>query len=298
MVDILPTSFRSAPRPGGPPLDSLLCDASRPRSAPFLPRRSGAHDDKLARVIEGEIIPRLMLAQGGLPVRPRILTDGAVAVSPEALDTFTRLTLAYEAAPLVDHVVTLMGGGVSLRGVYLDLLAATARRLGDDWNDDLVSFTDVTVGLSRLQQVVRELGRRFPAREPDAAARAVHLAPAPGEQHAFGLVLLEDGFRRAGWRTSLDTGATADDVVRTVAAEWFDVVGLSATSDTPPAPIASLIAEVRRASRNPRLFVMAGGRLFVDDPGLARELGADATAATAADALSIADEAVKPRAFA
>ena len=101
------------------------------------------------------------------------------------------------------------------------------------------------------------------------------------------------------WRTaSADTGATADDVVRTVAAEWFDVVGLSATSDTPPAPIASLIAEVRRASRNPRLFVMAGGRLFVDDPGLARELGADATAATAADALSIADEAVKPRAFA
>ncbi len=259
---------------------------------PPRPERSSAD---LARIIEGEIIPRLMLAHGqpeeGAPAPP-------ASVGPRTLEAFARMTLQSEAHILTAYVETLLQGGLSLEEVYVDLLIPTARRLGDDWNEDYISFTDVTVGLSRLQQVVRTLGHSIPTRDADGDAPSAYFVPAPNEQHAFGLVILEDYFRRAGWRTWLDTAATREEAVRTVGHDWFDVFGLSATSDTPTEVIVSTIAAVRRASRNPGLFVMVGGRLFIDDPTLAAVVGADAASGTAGDALLIADKAIRPAASA
>lgn len=262
-----------------------------PLDFPRLPRpeRSGAD---LARVIEGEIIPRLMLAHSpsetGAPPQP------AAAVPPRMLETFAQMTLSSEAHTLKSYVEALIQRGLSLDQVYIDLLIPTARRLGDDWNEDVISFTDVTIGLSRLQQVVRALGRSLPTREPADDAPSAYFMPSPCEQHAFGLVIVEDHFRRAGWRTRLDTAATREEAARTLRQEWFDVFGLSATSDTPTAVIASVIAQVRQASANPEIFVMVGGRLFLEDLSLAAAVGADAASASAGDALLIAGKAIRP----
>lgn len=292
MVDILPSGTR-APRGagqaemrGGPAWPTALNFPP-----PSRPARSGA---ELARLIEGEIIPRLMLTHAG---RAAGVIPG-VGVSPEALDMFVSMTLASESPVLAAHVEALVHGGLPLESAYAEILAPTARRLGDAWNDDLISFTDVTIGLARLQQVVRDLAVSFPPAGSDAGARSACFVTAPGEQHAFGLFLLEDQFRRAGWRTWLDTSATREDAAQTVALDWFDVFGLSATADIPVEAVASTVALVRRCSLNPRLFVMVGGRLFVEHPALAEMVGADAATATAADALSVADKAVKAPAIA
>lgn len=269
-----------------------------PRSSvlgfPVRPKRERSKAD-LAQMIESEIIPRLMLAHRpptGAP-EPVVATVG-----PRTLDVFARMTISSEAHTLTAYVETLVQGGLSLETVYLDLLIPTARRLGDEWNEDEISFTDVTIGLSRLQQVVRNLARRFPTREAEPGASSACFVPAPGEQHTFGLCMLEDGFRRAGWRTWLDTGATGEDAAAAVALDWFDVFGIGATSDLPIEAIASTIAHVKTASRNRDLFVMVGGRMFAEDAGLATVVGADAAAFTAADALYVADGAVRARAHA
>ena len=291
MLSSLNTAFDPKTAEGRPlrvqPRSTAPLDFPPPR-----PERSSA---ELARIIEGEIIPRLMLAHGqpedGAPAAP-------TSVGPRTLEAFARMTLHSEAHTLTAYVETLIQGGLSLEEVYVDLLIPTARRLGEDWDEDFISFTDVTVGLSRLQQVVRTLGHSIPTRDADGDAPSAFFVPAPNEQHAFGLVILEDYFRRAGWRTWLDTAATREEAVRTVEHDWFDVFGLSATSATPTEVIGSTIAQVRQASRNPSLFVMVGGRLFIDDPALATVVGADAASGTASDALLIADKAIRPAALA
>lgn len=293
MVGIV-SSLKTIGRRGAAGAEAML---ARTWPAPVMlrpapPARSSAD---IARVIESEIIPRLMLAhapRGGAAPPP------SSAVGPRTLDAFTRMTLSNEAPALTAYVEALVAGGLSLEGAYFDLLAPTARRLGDEWNEDLISFTDVTVGLSRLHQVVHAMRIDFPTRAPDPDARSICLMTAPGEQHAFGLFLLEDQFRRGGWRTWLDTAATREDAAQTVALEWFDVFGLSATSDTPTEVVESTLAGVRGASRNRRLFILVGGRLFDENPGLADAIGADAHCATADHALSLADNAVKPAALA
>ncbi len=267
--------------------------SSTPLDFPAPPRRERSSAD-LAKMIESEIIPRLMMAHGA----PEAAPPPAASVGPRTLDAFARMTLTAEVHTLTAYVETLIQGGLSLEDIYVDLLIPTARRLGDDWNEDFISFTDVTIGLSRLQQVVRTLGHSIPTRDADGEAPSAYFIAAPNEQHAFGLVILEDYFRRAGWRTWLDTLATCEEASRTVSHDWFDVFGLSATADTPIDVITSTIGRVREASRNPGLFVMVGGRLFMEDPALATRVGADAVSETAGGALLIADKAIRPFAVA
>ncbi|NJK90043.1 MAG: cobalamin B12-binding domain-containing protein [Myxococcales bacterium] len=84
--------------------------------------------------------------------------------------------------------------------IFLDLLAPVARLLGDLWLIDLCTFTDVTIGLSRLQQLVRELAPAFEdGHDLRGFGHRALLAPAPGEQHTFGMHLVEEFLRRAGW---------------------------------------------------------------------------------------------------
>ena len=287
--------FGGAPPLASPPLVFPSANASRSTQPEASRREVARSEGDLARMIESEIIPRLMLAHSA-EAGPALVVDRA-AVGPRTLDSFVRMSLTRDAHALADFIETLMEGGLPLSEVYAHLLIPCARRLGEGWEDDSLSFTDVTVALSRLHQVVRTLSWRVPSPAPGDGAPAICLAPLPGSQHTFGLAVLEDGFRRAGWRTWLDPHASMGEPEETLAAEWFDVFGLGVTCDAQLEPIAAIVARARRASCNPDLFVMVGGRLFSERPELARLAGADATAADTSDALLIAGKAVRARAF-
>ncbi len=58
--------------------------------------------------------------------------------------------------------------------------------LGYLWEEDHCSIIDVTLGVGRLQQVLRELSPEFQQYRglPDMRRRAL-LLPVPGEQHTF-----------------------------------------------------------------------------------------------------------------
>ena len=56
------------------------------------------------------------------------------------------------------------------------------------------------------------------------------------------------------------------------------MVGFSLACDSRLDALAAMIHEIRRASRNPALGVLVGGRVFAEQPELAVLVGADATA--------------------
>jgi len=247
----------------------------------------------IGKVVEGEIIPRLMLAHSADPVRvaPAVVQD--LSLGPEVTEQFSKLALGSDSESLMVYVGGLLQRGLTMEGVYVGLLAPAARRIGEYWDDDQISFTDVTIALGRLQQVIRTLGWRLPPAIPgDHGSRSAFFAPIPGEQHTFGLFIIEDYFRRAGWRTWIETQSEAEDTVDTVHGHWFDVIGLGASGAAPIDDIASTVASVRSSSRNPDIFVLVGGRLFMDHPEYVAAVGADATAADGGEALLVADKAV------
>jgi methanogenic corrinoid protein MtbC1 len=118
------------------------------------------------------------------------------------------------------------------------------------------------------------------------------LVPEPGEQHTFGLIMVAEFFRRAGWDVwdqPLNSRAELLDVVRR---EHFSVVGLSIGSVERLDTLAETIRLLRRQSRNSQLRVLVGGAPFIEVPARVREVGADSTATDGAQAIAIAEDLV------
>jgi len=248
---------------------------------------------QLARTIEREIIPRLMLAHR---VTPEQLPQPAGAGQPVCADDvkqFAKLVLSQGEEAAFVSIQALRAREISVESLYLDLLAPTARYLGELWEEDLCNFTDVTVGLGRLQRVLRELspglGRVV---EHPLQGRRVLLLPGPGEQHTFGLVMVAEFFRRDGWDVTGGAWAASADVAALVNAEWFDVVGFSLGAEIHLQALADRIDSVRHASCNRGIAILVGGPVFASEPQLVGVIGADAMAADGREAPDLAERLI------
>ena len=240
-------------------------------------------------LVEREIIPRLVIAHGSddlIEARHTEL-DGHITAEEAAL--FAPLAIDHGACTLLDRVEVFLDRGVSVDTIFVELLAPSARHLGVMWEEDDADFVAVTMALWRLQEVVRELSARVPVRGMGGSTPMHALfSVMPGEQHSFGTVMVEDVFRRAGWTTELVTECDTSQLLALVAATAFDMIGLTVTGDRHCETVPSVINGLRSVSRNPHVAIMVGGRIFNEEPDLATQLGADATACDATQALEVA----------
>jgi methanogenic corrinoid protein MtbC1 len=258
--------------------------ARRPHAAPRLMPR-------LLKILEGEIIPRLLLAHRSLSGTKDLNGAAQGAGGAHDVTEFVHLLLGHDVTVAAGYIQALRARGLSLEQVYLDLLAPAARLLGEMWDEDLRSFADVTSGLFRMRQLLHEFSPTF-VNESECAehGQRVLLVPLPGEHHTFGLVMVGEFFRRAGWDVwDMFPGSTEE--LRTLArSQWFSVIGLSLSCQTRVQELAPIIRSVRDASRNPAVRVMIGGQPFNERPDLVAAVGADGSGS---DARRAAIEATK-----
>lgn len=245
----------------------------------------------LAQLIEGEIIPRLLMAhQAGGRSEVIPMTTGVIA--PSELSRFARQVMTDDLSTLIDHVDLLMRRGVAVETIYFDLLSPTAKLLGDMWEEDACTFNDVTIGLCRLQQIVYEFADRVHLGTGGGDGRTALFSLTPGDQHSFGLVLVVEFFRRAGWRTVCMTDATAEDLAETVRRDYFDLIGFSMADHSWLDSLQPVITNLRSVSRNVGVRVLVGGKAFSDDPSRVAFVGADETAEDAREAVKTAERLV------
>jgi methanogenic corrinoid protein MtbC1 len=209
--------------------------------------------------VETEIIPRLVLAHRADPLSPALCPESRLPPTAGEVAEFARIATRHDLAAALAFVETLCRQGLSLEEILLELVAPAARLLGEQWESDQRSFTEVSGGLGTLQQVVHVLGPSFAPVLPHRGL--VVLAAAPGEQHTLGLYLVGEFLRRAGWGVQVDPSMTGPELLRLVASERVEMLGLTVSSEKHLPPLAALLAGVRKASRNQSLTVMVGGSL-------------------------------------
>jgi len=255
--------------------------------------------ERLARImqtIETDIVPRLVRAHRQTVEVP---VQSAIPLTVMAADVslLVKLSLAEDDAGWQHLLEGLLGRGVPVEDIYLNLLAPCAADLGRLWDDDLLPFTEVTVALGRLQRMMRWLSPAFSGDIGQPAdGRRVLLLAAPGELHTFGLSIVAEFFRRAGWEVVGDSEARAADPAALVRSEWFDVIGISVGHVARMDWLKSGIAAVRAASRNRGIGVLVGGPVFSEHPERAAEVGADGTALNGSQAPVVAEQLLAGRA--
>ncbi|MCA3559673.1 MAG: cobalamin B12-binding domain-containing protein [Aestuariivirga sp.] len=209
-------------------------------------------------------------------------------ISPELVESFTGMVFDGQEADFEQMVEQLLAGGASPESLMLELLAPAARLMGEHWCQDSRDFVEVTLGMARLQQLVRQF--RLPSTPRVQLRGHALLVPVPGEQHTFGLRVVEEHLLRAGWKVTVHIAAGEADIARLAAEEFYDFVGLSLSSERLLPALRQAARSLRPAARNRNLRIAAGGVLF-DGLDLAPgEIGADAIVTDARDAVNQAQE--------
>jgi len=238
----------------------------------------------LARTVEEEVIPRLLTSRRQ---QSRAHAGGSAEAAPDHVATIVKLVLAGTQAETNGFVASLHQGGAAPDYLLLDVLSPAARRLGAMWDEDLCDFSDVTLGVMRLANVMRLINQAFDdGYQPGAAGPSALLVQMPGERHGLGLAMVVNFFRRAGWNVCHVPVIDGEELVGRVKREWFGVVGISVACSDKLESLAANIRSIRIASRNPAVGVMVGGPPFIEHPQLATIVGADMTASDGLQAVS------------
>jgi methanogenic corrinoid protein MtbC1 len=246
--------------------------------------------------MELELIPRLLAHARGMPAVRERSTVPPVEITPADVERFVLACLAHDEERCPAIVTDFIDAGAPLERICLDLLTPAARKLGILWEEDEVDFLEVTLGLGRMQRVIRDLGRRVAADSPlSEDAGQAFLCGMPEEQHSLGLAMVAEFFVADGWGVTVGPPLGAEDVLHEVGTHWYDVIGLSAAVTDRIPSIAAVIARIRAASLNADLAVMVGGRAFIDYPELIEKVGADASAPDAAQGPMVARTLVQAR---
>ena len=243
--------------------------SARARPSPILRMREST--PSLEQIVEFEIGPRLVLFH-----------SESIAVPPpesrptrDEVERLAMLVLGADEAAAVAHFESVRAREHSYSTLLTHFLAPAAQLLGELWKQDVCDFFEVTIGVGRLQTLMDRVPTPEPLSAADLRRRALLIA-LPGETHVLGVRMVAKVLEATGWDVTVEEHLPAEHNARTVAREWFGVVGITISTDLRVELAARTVATVRRASLNPRVSFMAGGSALTEQPELALQIGAEA----------------------
>jgi len=244
----------------------------------------GEYLESLVKTIERNILP-LIIEQhldSSIPAK----FSAKQIIDQKSVNDLTKLVLQEDARVSVQYVKEMHASGTTLEDIYLLLLTPVARKLGAMWEEDESSFTEVTIALWRIKQLMYDLSPIFQQYAGQGkTGSSIMLVPLPGSQHNLGLFMVSEFFAKAGWRIWGELAATEEEIVSMAANEWFDIVGLSASVREQFPQLKELIKSIKAKSKNPNVGVIIGSPVFNQFPELIDDLGADMIGMNAEDAL-------------
>lgn len=236
----------------------------------------------VVKTIKTQIIPKIVLALLKAPARTPAAAPEQQA--PSTIERFAGLALGPDEGAASAYVDDLLAQGASVETVFLDLLAPAARYLGQLWEADAADFATVTLAMVRLQLIMRGLGERFCADAAHGNGESALLTIIPGEQHSFGLSMVAEFFRRAGWNLCTGLFSSHHELTSLVHSHWFDIVGFSVSTERRLDELKQDIHDIRRDSRNRHVGIILGGPMVMAHPELVASMGADMMSTDAATA--------------
>lgn len=259
-----------------------------PQRRPPLDRRRQSFD-RLRSVVEGDLLPRLLLAHKVGPLPPRLAARAREVLPGEDFQQFLGLLMDRPSDDaVVDFVQDRMAMGHTLEAVYEDLFTPAARDLGTRWEEDACDFVEVTLVCCQMQRVVRRLGRRMASASHRDDRGTVLVTCLPDEQHTLGAILVAEILSKEGWNILL--GEPFDRIPETIDA---GLLAFSLSRVDLWEKARDRIGAIRRKA-GPGLQVMVGGAAFLRDPQLIMRVEADGWAEDGRSVTTLASRLCPP----
>jgi methanogenic corrinoid protein MtbC1 len=171
-----------------------------------------------------------------------------------------------------------------LEDFFLSVIQPAMYAIGERWEAGEVSVAGEHLASAITNRVVAGLSTGRKLERPWRGLAVV--SAAPNEFHELGAWMVSDLLEADGWEVSyLGANTPTDDLVALVGARQPALLALSVTMPFSLERTRAIIAAVKARPRTPPVRFLVGGRVFNDQPELWREVGADAWARDAHDAI-------------
>lgn len=155
--------------------------------------------------------------------------------------------------------------------VYVPVVA---RRLGEEWCEDTMSFAEVSIGSARLQALLRDVALD-PARDPADESRTGRVMVLADEHHTLGAMVLTGQLRRRGVSVRLVFDRSRMGLSQLAEGGGFDAVLLSVALAADLGAVRRLVTMLREVGGGGTPIVVGGGILDIGADRTREETGAD-----------------------
>lgn len=153
----------------------------------------------------------------------------------------------------------------ALSDIYIPI---AARRMGQSWLDDELSWVDVTVGVGRMQSLLREIGTAWVADQAgDAGQGTVMMIVPDREQHTLGPMVATGQLRRYGVSVCLRIAPSFEELRSLLATRHFDGVMISVATKEKLESVTKTVHFLKTIMSSPIPTVVGGAVMSrVEDP--------------------------------
>ncbi len=225
-------------------------------------------------------------------------SGGETRPSPPPLAAESRryleLVRGNRAAAAVQFIESALRDGRTVSQVYLQILEPALKETGRLWERGELRVGEEHAITLETQRI---MSRIFvpPAPRPRGPVPPVCLVLAvSGEQHVIGPTMVADLLRADGWEVLFPGGNLGIRHTLELLQDFTpQLVALSVTISEHLAGADDLISAMRGHARAGLPRIMVGGQAFAERPNLWQQVGADASAADAAEAVHLANHLIK-----
>lgn len=164
--------------------------------------------------------------------------------------------------------------GMDPATIYLQIFTPSMIAIGELWERNELNIVDEHLATAITERLIGMLSPQFSAASAGQVPGIVVLGCTEGERHVLGPRMLADLFRRRGWMVLyLGADVPAREWVALVQRYQAHVAAISLAMRQ-HVPQARQLIEQLRAAR-PSIQIMVGGQVFMHDPSLGAQIGAD-----------------------
>ena len=243
--------------------------------------------DLIADALANEIIPSIISSKAAMSSQKNY-SPLSNKRNEQFLAEFSNILISGDKDVAVRMTQDFLRDQPSVTNLFLGLYTNSARLLGEMWVQDLCSFGDVTIGLTVLHDLVRQNTQRLRLElEPTKHEVTLCLSPIPGQEHVFGAFMLEAFLLAKGYNVETSLAQTREIFLNHVATKEYSMIALSVAENEQVKECKKLIQSIRNMSLNQDIKILVGGYPFIVNDDLYLEVGADATADNAMQALEV-----------
>ena len=186
---------------------------------------------------------------------------------------------------------------IAAESMVSDYIPAAVAEIGEEWHEDRIDILEATVATSRMQNLLRELGRAWSAdgANPEMSGSVLMVVPET-EQHTLGAMIATTQMRRMGISVAVQLLASRARLEETLRERRFDAVFMS-VGNLDSIDLSRKLVSTARDMLGDSARIAVGGAVPVGPDDLRRMTGADLATRDVAAALQ-QFELVKPTAAA